>query len=338
MEISCICAEKCNFGSNFSICIPKVLTDIILRYLESNRRLVIPQLGAFVVKEPGVCILFSEMLRRDDGVLRNLLCEQGMTELEAAGVLDRFVFEVRHALHEGRRYPMAHFGELYADPDGSIHFEYAPHTVVEEVSADRHVVHASAEEAPRVAHPQPAEEPAARPRRSAERSPLAHLYDDPSESHARSGAAGVEDEGTKHSAVHHEEEDENADGKHRMGALHRRGRSHEVAESDIPDVPVSKLRADPSVKGLRYGKPVKTTDAYTYVGAVPRRRFDRLIIVAIAAAVIALAAITYGYIRGRQAARADAWSEEWVDESMLPAGEDPGADAVEQPLESEIQM
>ena len=78
-----------------------VLIRTISQYLESHKRLVVPQLGTFIVKEPGVSIVFSELLKRDDGTLRRLLIDGGLSELEAAGEIDRFVFEVRHAVeHE----------------------------------------------------------------------------------------------------------------------------------------------------------------------------------------------------------------------------------------------
>ena len=78
-----------------------VLIRTISQYLESHKRLVVPQLGTFIVKEPGVSIVFSELLKRDDGTLRRLLIDGGLSELEAAGEIDRFVFEVRHAVEHG---------------------------------------------------------------------------------------------------------------------------------------------------------------------------------------------------------------------------------------------
>lgn len=45
-----------------------------------------PQLGTFIVKVPEGGVVFSELLRRDDGILRGLLVQQGgMNDLEAAG-------------------------------------------------------------------------------------------------------------------------------------------------------------------------------------------------------------------------------------------------------------
>ena len=75
-----------------------MLIHHLSRFIASHKRLVIPQLGAFLVKEPGHEVLFSELIRRDDGVLRGLLLAEGMNELSVAGEIDRFVFEVRHAV------------------------------------------------------------------------------------------------------------------------------------------------------------------------------------------------------------------------------------------------
>ena len=71
--------------------------EVVGRYLEDNRRLVVPGFGAFVVKESGE-VLFSEMLQTDDGVLRALLAAEGLSEMECAAMIDRFIFEVRNEL------------------------------------------------------------------------------------------------------------------------------------------------------------------------------------------------------------------------------------------------
>ena len=194
-----------------------MLSLVISQYLESHKRLVVPQLGAFIVKEPGHAVLFSELLKRDDGVLRRLLSERGMNELEAAGEIDRFVFEVRHAAEHGR--------------------------LTEAVK---------------------------------------QAFDEPHVS------------------------------------------------------PSAKLNPDPSVRGLRYGRPPKNTDAYTYVGRVPRRRTDRFIWIAVIAAVLALAAIGYGYYRDYRERQIEAeWAAPAVPDEPQPdaaaAGETGVSDAVPVP-------
>ncbi len=99
-----------------------MLVDTIKDYLKSNRRLVIPSFGAFIVKESGE-IIFSELLKRDDGVLRTLLISQGLREIEAAARIDRFIFECRHALQQSGVCPVAEFGTFRRDSEGVITFD-----------------------------------------------------------------------------------------------------------------------------------------------------------------------------------------------------------------------
>ena len=51
----------------------ELLTNIIVEYLKHNKRLVVPRLGAFIVKQSNGVIVFSELMRNDDGVLHSLL-------------------------------------------------------------------------------------------------------------------------------------------------------------------------------------------------------------------------------------------------------------------------
>ena len=119
------------------------LSTIIAAYLESNKRLVIPQLGAFIVKDSGGEIIFSELLRRDDGVFRSLLMQQGMGEMEAAAAIDRFVFDIRHALQHGTPFILEGLGALLYGADNTLVFKYAPtrHKADIEAIAAREVRH-----------------------------------------------------------------------------------------------------------------------------------------------------------------------------------------------------
>lgn len=91
------------------------LNDIIAEYLTSNRRLVVPDFGAFVVKESGE-LLFSELLRTDDGVLSGVLAERGLNEMEIAVVVDRYIFEVRHELEAYGYCRLGALGTLRLEP------------------------------------------------------------------------------------------------------------------------------------------------------------------------------------------------------------------------------
>ena len=67
----------------------------------------------------------------------------------------------------------------------------------------------------------------------------------------------------------------------------------------------AKMNPDPSVRGLRYGKPPKNTDVYRYVDRVPRRRADRFIWIAVIAALLAVAAIAFGLWRDAREKQAE---------------------------------
>ena len=91
------------------------LNDIIAEYLGSNRRLVVPDFGVFVAKESGE-LLFSELLRTDDGVLTGLLAARGLNEMEIAVVVDRYIFEVRHELEAYGYCRLGELGTLRLEP------------------------------------------------------------------------------------------------------------------------------------------------------------------------------------------------------------------------------
>ena len=225
---------------------------LIQRYLAAHKRLVVPQLGAFVVKEPGT-VLFTELLKRDDGTLRALLAEAGASELEAAGEIDRFVFEVRHAVEHGEEYVAPGLGTFGVGANRTIAFRYDP------------APQAAATAAPSVAaEPAPAA-PAAAPKASALPEPPAA----PSEKHEPAA----------------QQPEEPRSGRVSMSA---------------------KRNPDPSIKGLRYGKPHKNTDAYTYVDRPVRRRGDIILWIALAVALLALAAIGFGVYRDTIGAEAEA--------------------------------
>lgn len=206
---------------------------LIAEFLRTHKRLVVPQLGAFIVKAPGGEILFSELFKRDDGVLRGLLTAAGASEIEAAGAIDRLIFDLRHAVQHGGVYLVAGLGTFSAGANGTLAFAYDP----------------------------------------------------------QAGAAG------------------GSSGSDAVG----RGRT-------------PRYEPDPCVKGLTYGRPVKTTDAYTFVGSKPARRIDAFLIVAIVAALLAVGVIVYGYVNDRRAKQMQAELMEEVSQSA--AADEAAAESV----------
>lgn len=255
-----------------------MLIRVVTNYLAAHRRLVVPQLGVFLVKKPGESVLFSELMKRDDGVLRALLREAGVGELEAAGEIDRFVFEVRHAVERGESYPLEGFGRMMPGPGGSIVFEYAPESAGPEA--------------------EPAAAASGNPDTAPENAETAENAGTPDPAAARSdGAARSGDE------------PEPGAGGPRPSAHIRPDHVAEAVKSAFAGEPVhvsasAKMNPEPCVRGLRYGKPRKTTDAYRYVDRAPRRRsLDRFLLLGILVAAIAVGAILYGWWVSRQAER-----------------------------------
>lgn len=101
----------------------ELIVNIIIGYLKHNKRLVVPQLGMFIVKQPDEAIIFSELMRNDDGVLRSLLVAYGLNELAANGMIDRLRFEIKHSIAEGQKYTIPNFGEFSAGDNGTIRFK-----------------------------------------------------------------------------------------------------------------------------------------------------------------------------------------------------------------------
>jgi hypothetical protein len=70
--------------------------------------------------------LFSNLIKGDDGVLRSLLVEAGVSELETAAALDRFVFEVNFRLESTGECLLDGFGVLKSGVNGTVSFVYQP--------------------------------------------------------------------------------------------------------------------------------------------------------------------------------------------------------------------
>lgn len=103
-----------------------MIVELISKYLENNKRLVVPNLGTFIVKEAGRVVLFSNLIKGDDGVLRSLLVEAGVSEMETAAALDRFVFEVNFRLESTGECLLDGFGVLKSGVNGTVSFAYKP--------------------------------------------------------------------------------------------------------------------------------------------------------------------------------------------------------------------
>lgn len=102
----------------------ELITNILIEYLKYNKRIVVPKLGAFIVKQPSGVIIFSDLMRNDDGVLRSLLMAYGVKELEANGMIDRFVFDVHHAISRDQVFTINGLGDFSKGENNTIIFKH----------------------------------------------------------------------------------------------------------------------------------------------------------------------------------------------------------------------
>lgn len=108
----------------------ELLVHTVKEYLEHNKRIVVPRLGTFIVKPDGQTIVFSELLRDDDGVLRSLLTTKGLSDLEIDGMIDRMIFNIRHAVSGGKDYVVEGFGTFASGANGTIRFTSVKQKVI----------------------------------------------------------------------------------------------------------------------------------------------------------------------------------------------------------------
>ncbi|MDR2653435.1 MAG: SPOR domain-containing protein [Prevotellaceae bacterium] len=91
-----------------------------------NRRLIIPTIGAFLLREtedPQKRVIFSSFLKYDDGLLTKLLCEhENISEGEAKQIVDNFVRDVLDVINSDNNFYVPNFGYFTKNSQGVIDF------------------------------------------------------------------------------------------------------------------------------------------------------------------------------------------------------------------------
>ena len=82
-----------------------MINKIIAEYLRTNKRLVVPHFGAFIRKENSEAIVFVPFLKKDDGVLQQLLVsEYGMDSADAQAVIDEYIAKLKAEINYLQEY------------------------------------------------------------------------------------------------------------------------------------------------------------------------------------------------------------------------------------------
>ena len=98
-----------------------MINDIISGYLKNNKRIVVPELGAFLRKSADQNIVFVPFLNQEDGVLSNLVAENlGIEPTNAQQLIKKYAESVKGALSAKGEYLIDGIGMLRLDYNGSI--------------------------------------------------------------------------------------------------------------------------------------------------------------------------------------------------------------------------
>lgn len=101
-----------------------MINKIIAEYLRTNKRLVVPHFGAFIRKENSEAIVFVPFLKKDDGVLQQLLVsEYGMDSADAQAVIDEYIAEIKESIAARGAYVIKGVGRLMTDSNGICYLE-----------------------------------------------------------------------------------------------------------------------------------------------------------------------------------------------------------------------
>lgn len=244
-----------------------MIVELISKYLESNKRLTVPNLGTFIVKEVGRTVLFSNLIKGDDGTLRSLLQAEGLSELEAAGSIDRFVFEVNYRLENTDLCTLDGFGVLRNGVNGTVQFTLDSAARGENLDGNMaaKLAERNAESAAVERKPEPMAE----------------------------SAANVE----QPTPAEESEEDQGEEDHIEVMPCNQESAEEEQEQAEAPIMdyrPRRERTSDAHVKGLRYGKGRKIVTGREGVISRKRRSSDLIMKIAIAAAVIATLALAYG--------------------------------------------
>lgn len=103
-----------------------MIDNIIASYLSKNKRLVVPEFGAFIRKDGGE-LVFVEFLKKDDQVLTSLIGkEYELNESEAREAIEDYILTVKRTVGQTGKYVIAHVGTVHTDANGLYALDYNP--------------------------------------------------------------------------------------------------------------------------------------------------------------------------------------------------------------------
>ena len=107
-----------------------MIDQVIREYLNGHKRLVVPELGAFIRKEIDGTVVFVEFLRKDDDVLLSLLRQTCRVDhAGATALLEHYIETVRNESSRPEGYTIEGIGVMRRMENGSFDLKYDPQAV-----------------------------------------------------------------------------------------------------------------------------------------------------------------------------------------------------------------
>ena len=102
-----------------------IMEEHLLKILETNSRVIIPEFGAFIVKQKSpLTLVFNEFLQYNDGLLVDFISrEEGIEREVAKKKIDDFVKKVRSELNKDNKVTLGKLGVLVKNQTGKISLE-----------------------------------------------------------------------------------------------------------------------------------------------------------------------------------------------------------------------
>lgn len=96
-----------------------MINDIIVSYLSNNKRLVIPNFGAFLKKEDNT-ITFVELLKKDDEVFTSLVSKgMGVSRDSAVTIIDDYIITIKERVKSSGTFAVGSIGSFIVGAHGA---------------------------------------------------------------------------------------------------------------------------------------------------------------------------------------------------------------------------
>lgn len=103
------------------------ISAIIAQHIATQTRLIIPEVGTLIRRKESGEIVFTEMLKKSDGILAGLIVNTlDVSPSKANELLNSYITTIKTHLATQKKFILDGVGVLLARPDGSIDFSFNP--------------------------------------------------------------------------------------------------------------------------------------------------------------------------------------------------------------------